>query len=181
MTGISNSESSSEDSGDLNALHFPPDNGIFQESDNDDGRNSLPEIATPYLPPYPNPSRYPSAFQNNSLNSTFEVLFHFTPTLTNLMILACLVTCTLWVIIMNTMIIGALLKAHARDKEHVLTDIYLVNLLICDVGLGLFVFPFMSIVILIGYFPLSATWCNIWVYFDYYLIISSSYGFAALM
>ncbi|CAL8113112.1 unnamed protein product [Orchesella dallaii] len=163
---------------DLNSVNLPDvDNAIFR--DNDESANFLPDIIQPYLPPYPNPSRNPSVFQN-STNSTFEYLFYFTPTLNNIFILACLAICTIWCIVMNLLIIGALWKGHERDKEHV-TDMYLINLAFADVLLGFLVFPFMSIVILVGYFPLSATWCNIWVYFDYYLIIATSYGFAALM
>lgn len=171
------SDNSSTDILSEDTVHYL-DNAIFRESENYDEK-TLPDLATPYLPPYLNPSRYPIVFQNAS-NSTFELLFHFTPTLSNLLILAGLTTCTIWVIVMNLLIIGALFKGHARDKEH-LTDLYLINLLFADVLLGIFVFPFMSIVILIGYFPLSGVWCNLWVYFDYYLIIASSYGFAALM
>lgn len=161
-------------------VHLPVDNEIFQETDNSIDEISLPDLETPYLPPYLNPSRNPIDPIQNSTNSTFEIFFHFTPTLSNFLILTGLVTCTIWVIVMNLLIITALLKGHAKNKEDA-TDMYLINLLFADVLLGVFVFPFMSIVILIGYFPFSALWCNLWVYFDYYLIIASSYGFAALM
>lgn len=180
MSTIPANLSSDDDVFNVNSVNFPVENAIFRETDNYEDKNYPPDLLpTPYLPPYLNPSRYPLVFQNSS-NSTFEILFQFTPTLSNLLILTALVTCTIWVIVMNLIMIGALLKGHSKDKEHV-TDMYLINLLFADVLLGVFVFPFMSIVILIGYFPLSSVWCNLWVYFDYYLIIASSYGFAALM
>lgn len=179
MLNISNNVSSVDNE---SSLHMPiGDNAIFRDSESSEEKVFQPvDIATPYLPPYINPSRYPIAFQNSSNNTAFEVIFHFTPTWHNILILIGLSFCTIWVIVMNLILIGALLKGHKRDKDHV-TDMYLINLLFADVLLGIFVFPFMSVVIVIGYFPLSQVWCNLWVYFDYYLIIASSYGFAALM
>ena len=81
------------------------------------------------------------------------------------------------VVVLNTFTLYGIWKLPKRHK----IDLYMANLAACDILLGVLVFPLMSVVVILGYFPFGHVLCSFWVFADYYLIIVYSFSVTALV
>lgn len=95
-------------------------------------------------------------------------------------LLPVLVGFNLWIILSNSVLFGIIWRKVREGNAHP-TDCYLINLAIVDILDGFLVLPMMTAVLLLHYFPFSASLCGVWVYWDYFLIVVSSYGYAGLL
>jgi hypothetical protein len=150
---------------------------LIRAEEEEEEESFLPDIIEPLLPPHINYDKVNKYFPNESSTNIFNTI-HFHASFGNIMLLIGLISFTLWVIVMNLLIIIGLWKTHRRGH---MADLYLTNLAVGDTLLGIFILPLMSVVILIGYFPFTRFVCDLWVFLDYYLIIASSFGSTSLM
>ena len=102
----------------------------------------------------------------------------FPPSAGGLLYRLILLSYTVWVIIGNSLVCIGTVKAYKFGQ---VCPIYLCYVSSLDVLVGVCLLPTMTIIKLVGYFPYSSIACNVFVYWDYYIICAASFGHFTLM